>query len=551
MQVPLENITAGNNPRRYMDPSELEELTRSIRSVGVIQPITVKRGEGAEKFIIVTGHRRHKAAIEAGLDTIPVHVIENDEDFDAMALIENTVRADMSPAEESDAAVALLNKNKGDMQEVALLLGWTESKLRRRIALNVCSEKVRNALTERKIKLGIAELLATILDHKNQDKALRSIIERNMTVEQVRQLLLKLVQKLDRAIFDKSECADCRFNTGLQKTLFEETLAEDAFCTNGTCYAKKTTEAVEAKAESLKSDYATVRIVRLGTAEDWTKLKADGPDGVGSEQCQRCASCAHFGATVSALSGDEGKIETEICFDLKCNEAMINAEYAKVNMAEDENEESGAEKSDETGSGTSSTSSSSGTGSRASAKNSHHSVALSTAMQTYRRKIWGAAALKAIAKNAEGAKALLVALILSEKSRDFDGGKVKTVCEKAISGFSFHTKVIGDVAESVAEKSDSLLTVCAGSAVEKMSEEDVRSTLKYLKADLSETWCINKDYLDLMTKTEINALMVELGLDKKIKDWKKLNGGKKDDLTTGIMASGIDFKELIPLNMAF
>lgn len=546
MEVSVNQVVAGNNPRRFMDVSELEELTRSIQSVGIIQPITVKQGENAGEYIIVAGHRRHKAAIAAGLQTIPVHVIEADNDTEAMALIENTVRSDMSAAEESDAAMALLNKNKGDMTEVALILGWTESKLRRRVALNACSEKVREALAERKIKLGIAELLATVPEHKKQDKALASIIERGMTVEQVRQLLQKLVQKLDTAIFDKAECNGCKYNTSTQKALFDETVADDAFCTNGSCYKEKTDAAIEMKSEALKTDYATVKIVRLGQAEDWTKLQAGGSDGVGEEQAKQCRSCAHFGATVSAIVGEEGTVEESICFDLSCHEKMVAAEQTPEPEPEQGSETGEDEGEEQENAGTQNAGSS-----KTATSTKRPAVAISNAMQTYRRGVWNKATLASLAANDNSAKALLVALIATSKSRDFDSGKVEGLCSRSIEGFKDTGGNLGKVAELLESKSERLLTICAGSAVEKMTDQDIQSVLKYLKCDLSEHWQIDKEYLGNMTKTEIQALVKTFELEEKVKDWKKINNGKKGDLIDGILSSGIDFKGMIPFNIQY
>lgn len=549
MNVEISKIVEGNNPRRYMDPSELEELTRSVKSMGIIQPIVVKAMDNGE-YMVVAGHRRRKAAIAAGLNEMPVFVIENGEDAEAVALAENTVRADMSAAEESDAAVALLNKNKGDMQEVALILGWTESKLRRRVALGACSKKVRDALAERKIKLGVAELLATVPEHKNQDKALVAIIERDMGVEQVRQLLFKLVQKLDKAIFDKTECHDCRFNTGVQKTLFAETVAEDAYCTNGQCYGEKTELAVVAKAESLKNDYATVKIVRLGAGEDWTKLVAEGTSGVGSEQYGKCGGCAHFGATVSALTGSEGEVEESLCFNLPCHEEMVKAEHAPMVVETADEEESGEGECDESGcAGTAQA-----PRKKADASQKRPKVALSSGMTEYRRKVWKMAAMKSIAKSGELAAPLVVAMIATGHGRDFADDKVSSVCKKGIEGFASASKLndLHDAAEKItAEKAGSLMAVCAASAVEKLNDSDVCGVLKFLKTDMADHWVINADYLGLMTKTEISAMVANLGLAEKIKDWKKVSGGKKDQMIEGILQSGVELKGLIPDNMAY
>ena len=86
MNVDIAVVRPGENPRRYMDPEELGELTQSIRELGVIQPITVK-AQSDGQYIIVAGHRRHKAAVAAGLTEIPVHVLDDETDSETAALV--------------------------------------------------------------------------------------------------------------------------------------------------------------------------------------------------------------------------------------------------------------------------------------------------------------------------------------------------------------------------------------------------------------------------------------------------------------------------------
>jgi ParB family chromosome partitioning protein len=565
MQVEISKIQTGRNPRTFFDPEKMEELKRSVVSVGVIQPIVVTL-EG-DTYTIRAGHRRFRAAQEVGLASIPVHIIQTD-DPDAIALIENTVRADMGPAEECDAAFALMQKYKGDLTEVALLLGWTEGTLRRRLALKTASRAVLDALTERKIKLGHAELLATVPEHANQDKALEKIISGNLGVQQVREYLMRLVQKLDTAIFDKTECSSCRFNTSLQSTLFSETVADDAFCTNGGCFVQKTDAAVTAKAESLKDSYPLVRVVRAGEEAGYTNLMIGGDSGVGQPQANRCHGCANYGATVSGLPGTEGDVETGICFDLGCNTKMVAAYQAEISartmaaspvpasltQASGNPAPSLYDLGDEEGAGDpencdTATEKEPGSSTQTAAT-ARPGIALTSAVKEYRRTLWNRAAMSGLGHNQNAAQAVLAAVIIKTRGA-LQGREVSSVLSKhdeTMDATTINQSDIGSIAQSIHAKAidQKLLAAATAYAVPQLDEADVRSILTFLGVDITEIWKIDGDYLALLTKTEIISVVDELGISEKVADWKKVSNGKKAELVQAIMASGVDFKGLLP-----
>ena len=572
MNVDITVVHPGENPRRYMDPEELTELTKSIKELGVIQPITVK-AQSDGQYIIVAGHRRHKAAVAAGLTDIPVFVLDDEKDSDTVALVENVIRADMSPAEECDRAMLLLKKNKGDITEVSLATGWSEDKIRRRVALASCSQPVRDALAMRKIKLGIAELLASVPEAENQNKALEKIIAMNLGVEQVRQYLFRLVQKLDNAIFDKSECSQCRFNTSLQSTLFSETVAEDAYCTNGNCYSKKTDDAVVKKADEIKETYPNVRIIRLGDPENYTRLVSDGKTGVGSKQSKKCRSCANFGATVSCLPGAEGQIADSICFDLTCNAKMVSVHQAETSTSEMTHATVSAPSTQprveaapslcgaEGDSGCDETD----LGASDNVENDlpttapvhRPAVTMTNAVKEYRRTLWNRAAMVGLAHNTEAAQAVLAAIIIKGKSGSSlygtDVAKVLSKNATSMDQSAINQSDIGALALFVQSKKldRKLLSAASAFAMSHLDEADVRSILTFLGVDISEIWQIDADYLSILTKSEITSVADELGISEKVPDWKKVSNGKKAELILAIMASGVDFKGLLPSSLQY
>lgn len=249
-------IKPGANPRRYFDQQKHAELVESLRLRGMLQPIILRRDPAADdSYLIVAGGRRHKAALDAfGADgLVPVRIMDmTDSEALEAAIDENDVRDDASETEQADAAVRVLSACKGDRAEAARRLGWSASKLDRRLALANLAEPVKAALDERRIKVGHAELLAVVPADK-QEKALDTIVTANLDVAKTRDLLMRVTQSLAAATFDKAECLTCPFNSGAQRVMFE-THVDDGHCTNPGCYQLKTEAAQEGAALHVRGD---------------------------------------------------------------------------------------------------------------------------------------------------------------------------------------------------------------------------------------------------------------------------------------------------------
>ena len=240
-RLPLTAIRPGDNPRRYFDRKKHEELVASIKMRGVLQPLLLRESPVADEFTIVAGERRYKAALEAfGADgEVPVLIrAMTDQEALEAAIDENDIRDDASETEQADAAVRVLVACQNDHGEAARRLGWSPAKLDRRLALANLSEAVKLALDERRIKVGHAELLAAVPADK-QDRALETIVTAGLDVGKTRELLMRVTQSLAAAVFDKTECLTCPFNSGSQRALFE-THVDDGHCTNPGCFQLKT-----------------------------------------------------------------------------------------------------------------------------------------------------------------------------------------------------------------------------------------------------------------------------------------------------------------------
>jgi ParB family chromosome partitioning protein len=149
-------------PRRAMDEERLAELAASIKAQGLIQPIVV-RAVGAQRFEIIAGERRWRAAQLAGLTEIPALVREvRDQAVMAMTLIENIQRENLSPLEEAQALQRLIAEFKHTHQQVADAIGRSRASVSNLLRLLELPEPIKQLLEQHKLDMGHARALLTL-----------------------------------------------------------------------------------------------------------------------------------------------------------------------------------------------------------------------------------------------------------------------------------------------------------------------------------------------------------------------------------------------------
>ncbi|ABL01408.1 PRTRC system ParB family protein [Pelobacter propionicus] len=546
--IPLGAIVTGNNPRQFFCPTAMEELIASVRQKGVIQPICLNVLEGG-KYQIIAGERRYRAALEVyGAEgTIPAIVTSVDSsEADSMALIENAIRENMSPTEEAVAAGKMLAKNNNNRDETAAELGWHVSKLNRRLALLNLVAEAMTALNERRIMLGHAELLAAVPQDK-QTKALETITAMKMPVQQVKELLAKASTAFESAIFDTARCASCQYNSEQQSALFTEAI-ESGRCTNQSCYDTKTRVRIEEIRDEVSQEVQTVKVIEIGDTSTTVCLTKDGGLGVGAEQFDACLACSKFGATVSAIPGEEGKIERSVCFDSDCHRKMV-AERVKSEKA---NQSSSKENEGQTTPVTetetapaSATSKAKGTGTQKKASD------LSERVKEYRRKqVWEPAVKRELVSQQDKARAFVLDLLLSGDAGKPDHMILVKLFGKITGGdYPVSAKEEGYPEKPYGLDSDqqSKLFAAAGvSAVGAIAEKRLKKLLGFLETDLGKYWKINQDFLSLLTKSEIESVCKNVGIDAVIKDFAKVIGGKKEEAIKTILNAEFDFEGAVP-----
>ena len=334
VHLPLDSIAVqdGFNPRRFFEETEFAALVDSVCRQGVLQAVWVRPQADfdprAPRFWLIAGERRWRAARAAGLTTLPALIRDVDQrQALALADLENNpaLRIGLSVAEEARFAQRFVAECDGDREEAARWLGWTRGKLDARLLLLHATPAVLDALTQRQIKTGHAELLAG-LPPATQDGTLAKILSDAISVVDLKTRIKSFALELSTAVFDKTDCTICPHNSSLQGALFGEAI-EDGRCQNRACFAQKTQAALKDRQTELTGEYATVFLDTERPADTYAVLTKTGPQGVGEAQFTACQGCPHFAAMLSSQPGREGVVQAPLCVNLACHREKIAAAH--------------------------------------------------------------------------------------------------------------------------------------------------------------------------------------------------------------------------------
>jgi len=544
----LSRIRPGKNPREFFDELEMNELAESIRSYGVLQPILVRPAGDAGAYVIIAGERRYRAAKAVFGDDYEMPIVVkdfDDGDAEAAAIIENVHRAQMSVAEEAKAAMRLLYRNRNAREETARQLGWSPQKLDSRLALTACSDTVLKALTERKILVGHAELLAGV-PPATQDSVLKGILDHKVPVAVLKAQLGKFARKLADAIFDTHQCSGCPHNSAMQAGLFGESLGE-GYCQHPTHFDELTTQVVDAKAARLKDEYPVVKIVRKEDGFQPLHLTAEGDLGVGAEQYESCKGCQSFGGSVSNMPGSYGEVTGSLCFDAACNSKKVAARRKAEREAHEVNAGS-----------TSATQESNANGTKvAASKKPTPSNQPPPRLLQYRVEQWRKWVANALMAQGERNQRALIALTLAGHGSQLSASNYG----EAVGKITKTNKITGGAFKSLLEKSDgfradridALMKAITASAAFGVDQVNLEVLLNYLEIEEEKCFRLSPAFLELFTKSELESLAEELKLKKALGgQFKKLREGKREDLIKGLLGvKGFEYQGLVPKVMRY
>jgi ParB family chromosome partitioning protein len=183
-------------PRKEFSPEGLAELTESIREHGIIQPITVRKAGGAddrsssEKFELISGERRVRAAIEAGLTHIPAYIIEveGDRKMLELAIVENVQRVELNPIEEAEAYERLIEDCGLAQEEVATRVSKDRTTVSNSIRLLKLPERIKDSLRAGVLGTGHAKAILGIPDPAKQNALWDEAIRNHYSVRKLEEL---------------------------------------------------------------------------------------------------------------------------------------------------------------------------------------------------------------------------------------------------------------------------------------------------------------------------------------------------------------------------
>jgi len=181
--------TKRSQPRQLFNDKGITELADSIKEKGILQPLLVKNKNG--KYELIAGERRLRAAQVAGLDSVPVIVMDNMSDTESfqLALVENIQREDLTPLEEAEAYKRLLESGSMTQEELSARIGKDRSTIANSLRLLSLPEQIKELVAEGKVTAGHARAILAVEDPAKQLEVARSIAESNLSVRAIEEVV--------------------------------------------------------------------------------------------------------------------------------------------------------------------------------------------------------------------------------------------------------------------------------------------------------------------------------------------------------------------------
>ena len=197
-EIEIDKIFANpNQPRRDFNEEALQELADSIKELGVIQPITLRKMDD-NKYQIIAGERRFRASQLAGKSTIPAYILKaDDEDTMEMALIENIQREDLNPLEIALAYQQLIEQHNLSQEQLSKRVGKGRATIANFIRLLKLPAAIQVALKE-KIDMGHAKALLSLDSHADQINIFHEIEKNSYSVREVEDIVRRTKEKVEQ-----------------------------------------------------------------------------------------------------------------------------------------------------------------------------------------------------------------------------------------------------------------------------------------------------------------------------------------------------------------
>ena len=191
IQLSLNNIHVNpNQPRTNFDSKEIDNLVVSIKELGIIQPITVRK-INEDKYEIISGERRYRASKLANLESIPCYIkaVKNDTDLLKMSLVENVQRVDLDPIEIALTYERLINEYNLDIESISRLVGKDRSTISNYVRLLKLDPIIQSGIRDGFLSMGHGRALINIDDKKIQIEIYKKIISSKLSVRQTEKIV--------------------------------------------------------------------------------------------------------------------------------------------------------------------------------------------------------------------------------------------------------------------------------------------------------------------------------------------------------------------------
>jgi ParB family transcriptional regulator, chromosome partitioning protein len=194
--LPISSIeTNPFNPREHFEQEALEELANSIEAHGIIQPLTVRK-LGRDKYQLISGERRFRAAQLAGLIEVPAYIrVANDQAMLEMALVENIQREDLNAIEVGLSYQRLIEECSLTQEQLGEKIAKSRSNVTNHLRILKLPVTIQVGVRDRLISMGHARALVAIADETQQLERFNQIVKENLSVRQLEQLLKKPLEK--------------------------------------------------------------------------------------------------------------------------------------------------------------------------------------------------------------------------------------------------------------------------------------------------------------------------------------------------------------------
>ena len=193
-----------SQPRQNFDEEEIDQLAESIKEVGIIQPIIVRYVHNS--YEIIAGERRYRAAIRAGLTTVPVIIRESDDTNTlTIALIENIQRSDLNSIEIAKAYKEIINTTNITQEELAQKVGKSRPSITNHLRLLELPQDIQIMLENNEITNGHARALLSLSQESQQIDLAYKIIEKNYSVRQTEEAVKKILEKEKSSEIEKQK----------------------------------------------------------------------------------------------------------------------------------------------------------------------------------------------------------------------------------------------------------------------------------------------------------------------------------------------------------